>query len=69
VPVNIHHAGGDTTVLINQRQTPPIDKLFVSLGKFRFDAGQAGWVEIANKGTNGYVIVDAIQFLPLDAKK
>lgn len=69
VPVTIHHAGGDTTVTVNQKQTPPIDKLFVSLGKFRFEAGQAGWVEITNQGTDGYVIADAIQFIPLGAKK
>lgn len=69
VPVVIHHTGGDTTVTVNQKQTPPIDKLFVSLGKFRFEAGTAGWVEIATKDTDGHVIADAVQFLPLDGKK
>ena len=65
VPVTIHHAGGETTVKVNQRQVPAIDKAFVSLGKFRFEAGSNGWVEIGNKDTDGYVVVDAVQFLPV----
>ncbi|RFC47036.1 MAG: hypothetical protein DVB23_001344, partial [Verrucomicrobia bacterium] len=37
---------------------------FHPLGSFRFSAGSAGWVEISNKGTQGHVIIDAVQFLP-----
>ncbi|MGE3807567.1 MAG: FAD-dependent oxidoreductase, partial [Gemmataceae bacterium] len=56
VPVTVVHADGKTELKINQRQTPPIDKTFLSLGTFRFDKGQAGHVEIGNANVDGYVI-------------
>jgi hypothetical protein len=63
-PVTVHHAEGDTVVRINQQQEPAHGRLFRSLGTFRFAAGRAGWVRIANDGTEGkYVIADAVQFL------
>ena len=37
----------------------------VLYGSFEFSAGQAGWVEIGNAGTDGHVIVDAVQWLPV----
>ena len=64
VPVSIHHAEGTKRVTINERQEPPIDFLFISLGTFEFD--DAGKVEIRNDGTNGYVVIDAVQFLRKD---
>jgi hypothetical protein len=65
VPVTIVHADGSTTVKVDQRKTPPIDKLFVSLGTYRFDKGKTGYVEISNKDVDGYVIIDAVQWLPV----
>lgn len=66
-PIVIHHADGETTIRINQQQTPGHDKLFRSLGTFRFEAGRNGWVRISTDGTDGkYVIADAVQFLPVD---
>ena len=38
VPVVVRHAGGEKTVLVNQKQSPAIDGLFVSLGVFEFTA-------------------------------
>jgi hypothetical protein len=35
----------------------------VSLGTFRFDKGKSGSVEIGNKDVDGYVVIDAIQWL------
>jgi hypothetical protein len=66
VPVTIHHADGKSTVLINQRLNPKEKNLLQPLGVFRFEKGKAGHVEITNKDTNGHVILDAIQFLPID---
>jgi hypothetical protein len=64
-PVTIHHADGETTVRIHQQETPPHDRLFRSLGAFRFQAGRTGWVRISNDGTEGkYVIADAVQWRP-----
>jgi hypothetical protein len=63
-PVTIHHAGGETTLRINQQETPPHDRLFRTVGTFRFQAGRSGWVRISNEGTDGkYAIADAVQWL------
>lgn len=65
-PVTIHHADGETTIRINQQETPKFEKLFRSVGRFRFVAGKQGWVRISNDDTDGkYVIADAVQFIPL----
>jgi hypothetical protein len=64
VPVTVLHADGRASVTINQRELPPIDGLFRSLGTFGFtDLAQ---VTVDTAGTNGYVIVDAVQFLRID---
>ena len=66
-PILIHHADGETTIRINQQQTPRHDRLFRTLGTFRFEVGRKGWVQISTDGTDGkYVIADAVQFLPVD---
>jgi hypothetical protein len=65
VPVTIVFDGGEVTVSVDQTKPPKIDGLFHSLGKYRFKAGDAGSVTIANKGTSGHVIVDAVRFVPL----
>jgi hypothetical protein len=63
VPVTLHAADGDKTILVNETKPPPIDRLWVSLGIFQFGKGPSN-VEVSNKGTKGTVIVDAVQFLP-----
>jgi len=66
VPVTIRHADGQTVVKVNEGEPAPIKKLFRSLGTFRFEAGKSGSVTINTAGTEGkYVIVDAVQFLPV----
>ena len=64
VPVVVRHSGGEKTILVNQKKVPPIDKLFVSLGEFDFSADTPATVSISNKSTDGYVIIDAVQWLP-----
>jgi hypothetical protein len=65
VPVTIHHAQGETKVLVNQKLKPMGDAPFHIVGTFEFTAGKDGWVEISNAGTDGHVIVDAVQWLPV----
>jgi hypothetical protein len=65
VPVLVHHAGGETTVRVNQRKVPTLDRAFVSLGTFRFDKGKSGYVEIRNTDADGHVVMDAVQWLPV----
>ncbi len=64
VPVKILHADGEATATVNQKQQPKIKRLFHSLGTFRFEAGKPAAVVIGNKDTDGFVIVDAVQWLP-----
>src|SRR5207245_5770831 len=66
VPVRIFHADGDVTVTVNQRQTPPIDGRWLSLGRYRFEQGMQWFVMVSTDGANGHVIADAVQFLPDD---
>lgn len=63
-PVTIQSLQGAKTVYVDQTKSGPIDGIFTSLGTFEFAAGEAGYVEVTNKDTDGYVIVDAMQFLP-----
>jgi hypothetical protein len=65
VPVTILHAAGETTVHVNERTKPPIESHFVSLGKFQFEAGNQGYVLVSNADTDGHVVADAVQFLPM----
>ena len=61
VPVTIKHAAGSSKVTISQRKEPAIDGLYVSVGEYSFD--ERGEVTIGTEGTDGYVIVDSVQFL------
>ena len=70
VPVTIRHADGETVVKVNEGEHAPIEKLFRSLGTFRFEKGKAGSITIGTQGTDGkYVIVDSVQLLPKISKK
>lgn len=70
-PVTIRHADGETTLRINLQEPSPHDKLFCTLGTFRFKKGREGFVRITNDGTDvkHVVIADAIQWLPRPAPK
>lgn len=66
VPVTVFSADGEKTITVNQQINPPIEGRFVSLGQHRFEQNGQGFVIVANDGTKGHVIADAVQFLPLD---
>jgi hypothetical protein len=66
VPVKVVHADGEKTVVVDEKRAPALEKAFVSLGTFRFAAETPAIVTIETKGTAGYVVVDAVQFLPAD---
>ncbi|MEE2935345.1 MAG: FAD-dependent oxidoreductase [Planctomycetota bacterium] len=61
VPITIHHADGISQASVDQTKTPERDGLFHSIGTYRFDG--AAKVIIGTENTDGYVIIDAIQFL------
>ncbi|MEZ0388698.1 MAG: FAD-dependent oxidoreductase [Verrucomicrobium sp.] len=62
--VKILHAGGEKVVLVNQKETPKIESLYVSLGTYKFTTDVAAVVTLSNEGADGYVVADAVQFLP-----
>ncbi len=64
VPVAIEHASGVAQVAVNQRLTPPLDKFFVSVGRFSFTPEKPVVVTISTAGTDGYVVADAVQLVP-----
>lgn len=66
VPVTVFSADGEKTVNVNQKLQPPIDGHFVSLGQYGFEPNGQGFVIVSNEGTSGSVIVDAVQFLPVE---
>jgi hypothetical protein len=66
VPVTVRHAGGESKAKVDQRKAPKVDKLWVSLGTFEFSADRPAVVEFNNAGADGHVVLDAVQFLPVN---
>lgn len=66
LPIIVRHAGGTTTVVIDESEAPA-DGVFRELGRFHFNADEPAIVSIdAENSGPGVVIVDAVQFLPVD---
>jgi len=63
--VTVFSADGERTVELDQRQPPSLDRVFVSLGRYRFEVNGAGHVLVATSGAKGHVVADAVQFLPV----
>jgi hypothetical protein len=63
VPVIIHHADGESTMIVNEKKKAPEQGALLPLGTYRFEKGKSGWLEIRNEGTKGHVIIDAAQWL------
>lgn len=61
--ITVTHANGTTKRTLDLRKTPESDGLFHSLGTFEFE--DKGSVYINNKGSSGFVILDAVQYLPV----
>jgi tripartite-type tricarboxylate transporter receptor subunit TctC len=59
-------AGSPKTLTVNQRATPPIPPLFISLGVFRFEADKTGAVEFNSEGANGNVGAEFVAKSPPD---
>ncbi len=61
IPITIVHRDGSRTVKIDETQTPQIENLFVDLGTYDFD--NTGAVRIDTVDTDGFVVVDAVQWI------
>ncbi|HYG74369.1 MAG TPA: FAD-dependent oxidoreductase [Planctomycetota bacterium] len=62
--VSVESAEGTKSLTVNQKAEAPLNG-FVSLGKFRFEAGKPGAVIVSNEGANGNVHIDALQIVPV----
>ncbi|MEZ6061063.1 MAG: DUF1553 domain-containing protein [Planctomycetaceae bacterium] len=66
LPVHVEHAGGTAVATIDQRKTTEPDGVFSFVGEYQFEAGDAAVISInAEESSAGYIIVDAVQFLPV----
>ena len=69
-PYTVRHAKGKTQLIIDQSVKPTIDNLWFPLGRFSFDKKESApiraEVSLSDKGTEGYLIADAVQFVHLD---
>ncbi len=62
--VTVRHADGTAKATVNQKVPGPIDHRWVSLGTFRFAAGQTYAVVVDAATANGNAHIDAVQVLP-----
>lgn len=69
VPVTVFGADGEKTVVVDQREAPGLDGFFISLGEYNFEKDGQSFVLVATEGTDGYVIADAVQFIPVEELK
>ena len=73
-PYLIRHAEGETQLTIDQTVIPTIENLWFPIGRFRFGSIGKGSnsepvvaeISLSNKDANGWVVADAVQFVPLD---
>jgi hypothetical protein len=62
VPVLIKHAGGNSKVTVDERnEVTPF--AMVPMGEYKFEEGDAGFVQITNGNTDGQVVVDCVRWV------
>jgi len=66
VPILISSADGDFPMRFDMSGIPPIEGRFASLGQYTFETNGANFVLISNEGTSGFVVADAVQFIPVE---
>ena len=66
VTVTILHADGEELKGVKMTTDELKGLQFASLGTYRFEANGQGFVLISNAASQGYVTIDAVQFVPAD---
>ncbi|MHB8902979.1 MAG: FAD-dependent oxidoreductase [Thermoguttaceae bacterium] len=66
VAVTVLSAEGEKKFHVDQRSPLLVDGLPRPLGVFRFEADRPASVTVSNEGADGFVVVDGLQFLPVD---
>jgi len=62
VPIDVVHQGITSTVFVNEQTN---NNAWVSLGTYALNSGNSSSVKIRTTGTTGYVIADAVMFVPV----
>jgi hypothetical protein len=60
MPIVVKHADGEKILMVDEKQATKNG--YVVLGTFAFK--DSGSIQVSNQGTNGYVVVDAVQLVP-----
>ncbi|WP_050025796.1 DUF1549 domain-containing protein [Verrucomicrobium sp. BvORR034] len=63
VPVTVEAGDGVHEIILDQTKEPTVAGLFQPVGRFEFKKGARANVMLSNRGTIGYVMVDAVQFV------
>lgn len=66
VPITVEGWGKVDQVVLDQTKKAEVAGLFQPIGRFKFEKGGRANVIVETKGTTGYVIIDAIQFIPVE---
>ena len=59
------HASGEKVVTVDQKKAPS-HELFHELGVFEFPSGATATVTLSNEGSDGFVVVDAVQWVEVE---
>jgi hypothetical protein len=65
VSVAVVSVEGETKHIVNEREHPLVSGVPRALGVFRFAAGRKDAVVVSTAGADGFVVVDAVQFVPV----
>ena len=60
--MDVEHAGGTTAVVVNERIN---GSRWNWLGRYSFAAGNSALVRLRTTGTDGFVVADAVRFVPV----
>ena len=66
VPVTIQNGERKTEITVDQTQPLPAGEAFRSVGTLELSSDADTAITISNTGTEGFVIVDALQILPIN---
>ncbi len=60
----VHHDGGNTPAVVSQNGSNVLT--FADLGRFGLSVGESHGVTLNTDGSDGYLIADAVEFIPVD---